>query len=48
MERIFSDLEAALTAPRFDWRPVLTALAGNLLTGVAIGLGIAAGMAFAG
>jgi hypothetical protein len=45
---IFDELTAALTAPGFDWRACFLGLAGNMLAGVAIGIGIAAGMAIAG
>ena len=48
METIFDELTALITAPTFDWRPVAAWLVGNLITGLAIGLGIAVGMALAG
>ena len=48
MDTIFDDLEAYITAPSYDWRPVAVKLLGNLATGLAIGLGVAVGMALAG
>jgi hypothetical protein len=48
MNTIFDELTAALTAPGFDWRACFLDLAGNMLAGVAIGIGIAAGLAIAG
>jgi hypothetical protein len=48
MNTIFDELTAALTAPGFDWRAMFIGLAGNMLAGVAIGIGIAAGLTIAG
>jgi hypothetical protein len=48
METIFDELTALINAPAFDWRPVAARLVGNILTGLAIGLGIAVGLALAG
>jgi hypothetical protein len=48
MENAFDELTALITAPTFDWRPVAVKLLGNILTGLAIGLGIAVGLALAG
>jgi hypothetical protein len=48
MNTIFDELTAALLVPGFDWRAVFLGLAGNMLVGVAIGIGIAAGLAIAG
>ena len=51
MDRVLDDLAAALTAPQTRVRDIAAAvairLAGNALTGLAIGLGIAAGLALA-
>ena len=51
MDRVLDDLAAALTAPHTRFRDRATEiairLAGNALTGLAIGLGIAAGLALA-
>ncbi|ESY16293.1 hypothetical protein X751_21700 [Mesorhizobium sp. LNJC395A00] len=52
MDTVFDDLSQALTEPRQDvWRPVRAFaldLAGKLLLGLAIGLGVGFGMALAG
>lgn len=53
MERVFDELIGLqLREPRWDWRAFVAAwalrLAGNLTTGVAIGVGIAVGFALAG
>lgn len=45
-------LEALLAAPRANWRELAATLGvkllGNLATGLAIGIGVAAGLALAG
>ncbi|MES0074680.1 hypothetical protein [Mesorhizobium sp. M0058] len=53
MDRVFDDLIDALhSLPERHWRDVAMAwalrLAGNLTTGIAIGVGIAVGLVFAG
>jgi hypothetical protein len=52
MEHAFRALEDLIAAPRIDWRALLAAaalrLGGNLATGIAIGLGVAAGLSWAG
>lgn len=52
MPDVFDDLTRAISQPDTDWRTWWTAvavdLAGKLIAGVAIGVGIAAGLALAG
>ncbi|WP_292488112.1 hypothetical protein [Mesorhizobium sp.] len=52
MDMIFDDLSQAVAQPRRDVRALISAfaldMAGKLVTGLAIGLGIAVGMALAG
>lgn len=52
MERVFDDLIGLQQRqPTWNWRAVTTSvlrLAGNLMTGIAIGVGIAVGRALAG
>lgn len=52
MEHALDELARALSAPPIDWRERLAAigvqLLGNVATGLAIGLGIAVGLALAG
>ncbi|WP_292425862.1 hypothetical protein [Mesorhizobium sp.] len=52
MDMIFDDLSQAVAQPRRDVRALICAfaldMAGKLVTGLAIGLGIAVGMALAG
>lgn len=51
MEHVFDEL-IGLQQPRWNWRAATTAwtirLAGNLMIGVAIGVGIAVGMVLVG
>ncbi|MER9533270.1 hypothetical protein NKI89_26170 [Mesorhizobium sp. M0309] len=51
-ERIFDELSKAIVRPARDWRHTVRAIAvdfvGKLATGLAIGIGIAAGRALAG
>lgn len=48
MDTIFDDAIAALRVQPYDWRPLMTALFGNVLSGIAVGIGISIGLALAG
>jgi hypothetical protein len=52
MEHTLDRLEEILTAPRIDWSALFAAAAvkfgTNVMTGLAIGIGVAAGLSWAG
>jgi hypothetical protein len=52
MDHVFDELSDLITAPAYDWRAkasaLLLKLLGNAATRMAIGIGVAVGMALAG